>query len=211
MKITLGRVAGIALFIALAPIASVDAQLPDSAPSSAVTLPAAGSFSDGGTFEGTITINRFESRDNNIVALGFARGVLTRSGKTVGTGVAGEVAWPVVVKSGGIAAVSGNGSRSPQLRRASSSDMPYGIMLAQATACPVLQIGLGPVDVNLLGARVALNPVGLNVDGEQGTPLGDLVCSASGLLGNVAALVNLLNAILGLLTGLLGGLTGGIV
>ena len=43
-----------------------------------------------------------------------------------------------------------------------------------------------------------------------GTPLGDLVCAASDLLGNVAAIVNLLNSILGLVTGLLGGLTGGI-
>jgi len=36
------------------------------------------------------------------------------------------------------------------------------------------------------------------------------VCSVSDLLGNVAAIVDLLNSILGLVTGLLGGLLGGI-
>jgi len=70
--------------------------------------------------------------------------------RTLGTAIAGEVRWPVAVRSGG----------------------------------------------QLLSIR--------------GTPLGDLVCAASDLLGNVAGLVNLLNGILGLLTGLLGGLTGGL-
>jgi hypothetical protein len=66
------------------------------------------------------------------------------------------------------------------------------------------------VNVDLLGFQVALSAVTLNLSGTQGTPLGDLVCAASDLLGNVAGLVNLLNSILGLLTGLLGGLTGGL-
>ena len=60
--------------------------------------------------------------------------------------------------------------------------------------------------MNLLGLDVALNPVGLSITGRSGTPLGDLVCAVSNLLGNVAGLVNLLNSLLGSLTGLLGGL-----
>jgi hypothetical protein len=209
MKLTPARVLGIALLVAIVPAAPIQAQLPDK-PSS-VTMPVAGTFSNGGRFEGTVTINRFEARDNGIVALGFVRGVLTRRGETLGTGFAGELAWPVAVKTGGISAVSGNASRAPQFQRVSSTESRHRIMRVQATTCPVLQIALGPLDVNLLGAQVALEPVGLNVAGEQGTPLGDLVCSVSALLGNVAGLVDVLNGILGLLTGLLGGLTGGIV
>jgi hypothetical protein len=74
----------------------------------------------------------------------------------------------------------------------------------------VLNIALGPITVDLLGAQVTLNPVSLDLAGVVGTPLGDLVCEASDLLGNVAGIVNLLNSILGLVTGLLGGLLGGI-
>ena len=57
---------------------------------------------------------------------------------------------------------------------------------------------------------MTLSPVTLDLSGIVGTPLGDLVCEASELLGNVAGIVNLLNNILGLLLGLLGGLTGGL-
>jgi len=49
-----------------------------------------------------------------------------------------------------------------------------------------------------------LSPVTLDITGQPG-PLGALVCQAVATLGNVAALVGLLNQILGLLTGLLGG------
>ena len=120
-------------------------------PPAAVRLPVTGSFHGGGSFSGVVTINRFEqTSDNQIAAVGFVSGVLSRGSKNLGTAIAGEVRWPVAVRSGG----------------------------------------------QLLSIR--------------GTPLGDLVCAASDLLGDVAGLVNLLNGILGLLTGLLGGLTGGL-
>jgi hypothetical protein len=76
--------------------------------------------------------------------------------------------------------------------------------------CPVLNVALGPHTVDLLGAQVALSAITLDLTGVVGTALGDLVCEASELLGNVAGVVNLLNNILALLLGLLGGLTGGI-
>lgn len=62
------------------------------------------------------------------------------------------------------------------------------------------------MDVNLLGFSVTLSAVSLDIVGEEGTPLGDLVCEISRLLGTVADVVGLLNSLLGLLTGLLGGL-----
>ena len=40
---------------------------------------------------------------------------------------------------------------------------------------------LAQVDVNLLGADVALSAMAFDVTGEQGTPLGDLICSVSSL------------------------------
>src|SRR6266513_2292543 len=68
---------------------------------SAVKLPVSGTFAGGGQFSGVITINRFEQHGNDIVAVGFVSGVLSRGSKTVGSGLAGEVTWPVSLSSGG--------------------------------------------------------------------------------------------------------------
>jgi hypothetical protein len=180
----------------------------------ALTLPAAGTFGIDGEFTGTIAINRFERRGNGIVAIGFVTGLLSRGSTALGTAVAGEIAWPVRVSSGGVAGVS---DRAPALRggrviRAAwaSPTAPPFLPVQAPENCPVLNVALGPHTVDLLGVQVALSAVTLDLTGVTGTPLGDLVCAASDLLGNVAGLVNLLNSILGLLLGLLGGLTGGI-
>jgi hypothetical protein len=182
-----------------------------------LTLPATGTFVLGGEFRGTISINRFERRGNEIVAIGFVAGVLSRGSNIIGSAVAGEVAWPVRVSSGGVASVS---NRAPALRGgqviraawspAASAAATAFVPVQAPETCPVLNLALGPHTVDLLGFQVALSPVTLDLTGTVGTPLGDLVCAASDLLGNVAGLVNLLNNILGLVTGLLGGLTGGL-
>jgi hypothetical protein len=206
---------GVALGIAVMLVVSagVPAAAQESAPR-AVTLPVSGTAARGGDFSGSVTINRFEQRDNQVVAVGLVRGTLSRGNRAVASGVIGEVVWPVTVRAGGIAAVVGQGNGASGIRRIAyaqrSEARTSGIVRAQAESCSVLEVGLGPVDVNLLGATVSLAPVALTLAGEAGTPLGDLVCAASDLLGNVAGLVNLLNSILGLLTGLLGGLTGGL-
>ena len=182
-----------------------------------LTLPATGTFPLGGEFRGTISINRFARRGNEIVAIGFVAGVLSRGSNTLGSTVAGEVSWPVRVGSGGVAGVS---NQAPALRRGQpiraawspgASPVAAAFLPVQAAeTCPVLNVALGPNTVDLLGFQVALSGVTLDLTGVTGTPLGDLVCAASDLLGNVAGLVNLLNSILGLVTGLLGGLTGGL-
>jgi hypothetical protein len=183
----------------------------------ALTLPAAGTFALGGEFKGTITINRFERRGNQIVALGFVSGVLSRGSNVLGSTVAGQVAWPVRVSSGGALGASNRApaQRGGQVIRAkwspeASPVSPAFLPVQAAETCPVLNVALGPTTVDLLGFQVALSAVTLDLTGVVGTPLGDLVCAASDLLGNVAGLVNLLNSILGLVTGLLGGLTGGL-
>ena len=170
---------------------------------SSVSLAIEGRFARGGEFTGTATVNRFEQRDNAIVAVGFVSGALRRGNRSVGSVVAGEVTWPVVLRVNGVVTAR---SAAPDRSRV----MPAHLVLAQAEPCPVLQIALGPVDTSLLGVDVALTPIGLDLSGDSAPPLGALVCSVSDLLGNVAGLVNLLNSILGLLTGLLGGITGAV-
>jgi hypothetical protein len=85
----------------------------------------------------------------------------------------------------------------------------------QATGtCDILSLTLGPLDLNLLGLRVQLNQVVLNITAEQGPGnlLGNLLCAVAGLLdppttgggglgGILTTIVSLLNQILGQLGG----------
>ena len=210
MKTVSWRVAALAM--TLSHVAAMPAAAQPTTARSVLTLPVAGTFSGGGEFTGSVAINRFEQRGNQIVAVGLVSGVLSRH-RRMGTAVAGEIAWPVSVRSGGdlIAdAESRDGVRSvPAVWTSAARAMPR-FLLAQAQSCSVLSVSLAPMNVNLLGVNVALGAVTFDLTGESGTPLGDLVCAVSDLLGNVAGLVNVLNGLLGLLTGLLGGLTGGL-
>jgi hypothetical protein len=165
-----------------------------------VTLPATGTFARGGEFTGTITLNRFEQDGTGIVAIGYVQGVLRR-GSSTATAFAGEVEWPVSVKSGGVVVISNNRAAGGGISRIAgrAASLP-GIVPVQ-TVCQVVDISLGAVDVNLLGVEVSLSPVALSLAGGEG-PLGALLCSVVKLVGNVAGLVDVLN-------GVLGGLTGG--
>lgn len=88
----------------------------------------------------------------------------------------------------------------------SASGAPSGE--AQA-ACGILDLTLGPLDLNLLGLRVQLNQVDLVITAIPGAGLlGDLLCTVANLLNpdgtltDVLQVVNLLNQILGILGGL---------
>jgi len=180
---------------------------------SAVTLQATGSFPNNGSFVGTLAINRFEARGNQIVAIGVVQGTLTRANRVIGTALAGEVAWPVSVSTGGSRLAAYMSDASPRMtavRWMAGAPATVRLMRVQAQGCTPLQVNLAATNADLLGIQVALDPVGLTLNGAAGTPLGDLVCAASDLIGNVAGVVTLLNNLLGVVTGLLGGLTGGL-
>jgi hypothetical protein len=172
-----------------------------------------GAFTNNGSFAGTLTINRFEQRGDHIVAIGVVQGTLSRANRVLGTALATEVVWPVKLHAVGDQLATNSFIARPRIMPAGWSAMSRsdpGLTAVQAQGCTPLQVTLGANNVDLLGVQVALDPVGLTVTGAAGTPLGDLVCAASDLLGNVAALVEVLNNLLGLVTGLLGGLTGGL-
>jgi hypothetical protein len=210
MKTVLSSVGALALVLVVTGGVTVVAQRAGSA---SVTLSVVGTTARGGNFSGTATINRFEQRNNQIVAIGFVRGTLSRGNRTTGAGLIGEVVWPVTIRTGGVAAVTGQTLDQTKVRRIASrqdAEWTRGLMLAQDAPCPVVEIVFGPTDVSVGGGTISLGPIPVTLSGEPGTPVGDLVCAVSDLIGNVAALVDLLNSILELLTGLLGGLTGGL-
>jgi hypothetical protein len=204
-------VAVMALVLSAAFQIPADAQSPV-APA-AVTLPANGSFERGGQFTGTATINRFEIKDDHIVAFGFVTGVLSRGGRSLGSAVVGPVRWDVAVKAGGNMFASSSVRKSGMPMPISFSpgnEFSVRLLSVQAEPCQVVDVALGPVNLDVLGVQIALSPITLNLAAVTGTPLGGLVCSVEDLLVNIGGLVNVLNSILGLLTGLLGGLTGGL-
>ena len=77
--------------------------------------------------------------------------------------------------------------------------------VSSAATCPILHLTLGPLDLNLLGLKVHLNQVVLNIDAQSGPGnlLGNLLCSVAGLLdqgglplSQVTSLLNIVNELL---------------
>jgi hypothetical protein len=88
------------------------------------------------------------------------------------------------------------------------SGSPVSLPVALPTGiCPILHLTLGPLDLNLLGLKVHLNQVVLDLTAISGPGnlLGNLLCAIAGLLDGTGTLSQLnqllaqLNALLGLL------------
>lgn len=83
----------------------------------------------------------------------------------------------------------------------------------EPTPCPILHLELGPLDLNLLGLRVQLNQVVLDITAVPGPGnlLGNLLCAVAGLLDGVdlgSVLGGLLQSLIDALIRLLEGLGG---
>lgn len=74
------------------------------------------------------------------------------------------------------------------------------------TACNILHLVLGPIDLNLLGLVVHLNQVVLDITAQPGAGnlLGNLLCTVAGLLDNSNASLNAITGLLNRILGLLG-------
>ncbi|MDF2093662.1 hypothetical protein P0Y31_15020 [Knoellia sp. 3-2P3] len=70
--------------------------------------------------------------------------------------------------------------------------------------CDILNLDLGPLDLNLLGLQIDLAPVVLDITTAQGAGnlLGNLVCAVAGLLDGNGALTGISALLNRLLTGL---------
>ena len=144
-------------------------------------------------FKGTYTIERFVRSGNRAVAVG------TLKGKLRGHSVRKEnVRIPVSLVN----------TQTGQTKQVPPT----------AGACQILNLVLNPIDLNLLGLRVQLNQVVLDVTAipGPGNLLGNLLCAIAGLLDGVDLggvlgnlLQRLLDAVIRLLEGLGGGGTAG--
>lgn len=141
-----------------------------------------------GTFRGTFVPHRFAMSGDQMVAMGTVTGKVHLKGQKPQR-VSQDVTAPVE-------AVNGAGAAAGMARMASAAAGPG--------ECNVLNLVLGPLDLNLLGLEVHLNTVVLDiVANPAGGLLGQLLCAVAHLLdsgplaGLLTQLVGLLNQILG--------------
>jgi hypothetical protein len=155
-----------------------------------------GTTEDGRRVAGTFTPRSFSVRDGQLVTTGDLSLVVRGHGKPM-TETVEDVTFDVVAANA--PQIAGSGSR--------------GMMGTSAAppACDILNLVLGPLDLNLLGLEIHLDTVVLDIVAQSGPGnlLGNLLCTVAGLLDGtplggllpelLGQLGDLLNQILGVL------------
>lgn len=139
---------------------------------------------DGTEFVGRFKLKRFQERDGALVAVGRLTGHLGDDF------VRRRAALPVT------------GAASEPTQAGFQPEPTPG-------ACEILTLNLGPLDLNLLGLRVALDEVNLLIEAIPGAGnlLGNLLCAVAGLLdGGLPDLGDLLDNLIQAIADLLNGL-----
>ena len=186
----LALVALIGSFVAI-PATSAFAQVGNARYTNRMDVPVSGVVETGGNLSGNFAISRFAIEDGRLVAIGQLTGSITDAAGI--RTVVSELTWPV--QSAG----SGSGADDAAASCDSAS--------SEQGVCNILNLVLGPLDLNLLGLQIDLNQVVLNITGVTGAGnlLGNLLCAITGLLdaGSLGQqVVNLLNQLIGVLAGL---------
>jgi hypothetical protein len=194
LRILAATAATAAMAVGLSATAAAASATPAHASRAAASVPAAsvgsisskvtGTFTNAagtGTFAGTFAPRKFSLVNGVLEATGLLKGTLTdANGTQLGT-VSQTATMPVDIKA------------------------PAGTKAAAApAACGILDLTLGPLNLNLLGLVVTLNQVHLNITAVPGVGnlLGNLLCAVAGLLnggGALSQIAALLNSILALL------------
>jgi hypothetical protein len=156
-----------------------------------------GHTASGKQVRGVFIPRSFMTSGNKLLARGVLKGKVVRPGRDRHFTRRG-VLIPVSSVNGASAA--------PARSRANAAFPPA----PGAGACNVLNLVLGPLDLNLLGLQVHLNQVVLNIVAQTGAGqlLGNLLCAVAGLLdpGPLSGLLTQLQALLNQILGALGGL-----
>jgi hypothetical protein len=151
-----------------------------------MTSKVVGRTSEGDRVTGSFTPVRAVTRDGVPAIKGFLKGVITddEGHKTRFSGV-----------------------KVIPVKKINGQSVTSARSLQRAAACDILNLVLGPLDLNVLGLEVHLQRVVLDIVAVAGAGqlLGNLLCAVAGLLdggplaGLLGQLQNLLNQILGLL------------
>jgi hypothetical protein len=157
-----------------------------------ITSKVTGTFtnSDGtGTFAGTFTPQKFSVVHGVLEATGLLKGTLVDANGTQLGAVSRTITTPV---------------NTPQAANANTTEAAN----APAVSCGILDLTLGPLNLNLLGLVVQLNQIHLTITAVPGAGnlLGNLLCAVAGLLNGGGALNGLLGQITALLNSILAAL-----
>jgi hypothetical protein len=150
-------------------------------------MPVAGTLSDGGTFNGVVSITQFGyDTTKGLTVNGILEGTATTS-----DGSAHE-------------AISQPFSNVPATLNESASGAANGFSRQLQVTCGILDLDIGAIHLDLLGLVVDLAPVHLDLTAVPGAGnlLGNLLCGVAGLLdplGFLNQLVGTLSALLALL------------
>jgi hypothetical protein len=155
------------------------------------TAPIAGTVIDGRQVTGSFRPTLSRVSDGALEVRGRARAAIHNANGTV-TRVTQYGVW-MPVKT-----INGNSPTSTTAKRSLAA-------AAAAGSCPVLNLVLGPLDLDLLGLQVHLDRVVLNIIAQSGAGnlLGNLLCAVAGLLDNAGPLSGLLSQISALLNSIL--------
>jgi hypothetical protein len=128
-------------------------------------------------FKGTLAIDRFATRNGKMVAIGTLKGTVRKNGKAKRV-KARTVTLPASVVG------AGSGAKAAQV-----PPIPG--------ACQILNLVLGPINLNLLGLVVRTNQINLRIDAVPGAGnlLGNLLCAITGILNPTGALGPLTTAL----------------
>ena len=139
----------------------------------AYTVPVTGTASNGAPFVGTLKIERFVYNSSTQKIRAIGSITGTTGSGVIGTG---RVSLPISSLS---SVASSTGS------------------------CPILNLTIGPINLNLLGLVVKTNTIHLSITAQPGSGnlLGNLLCDIANLLNNndLANVTNDLNTLLSLL------------
>ena len=154
-----------------------------------------GTTEDGRRVAGTFTPDSFEVVDGHLVSTGTLDLVIRGKGKPVRHSL-DDVTFQVV-EAGGPGLINASGGRG----------MPGTAVTVPA--CDILNLVLGPLDLNLLGLEIHLDQVVLDIVAQPGPGnlLGNLLCAVAGLLDG-GPLGGLLTEILGQISDLLNQILG---
>jgi hypothetical protein len=191
LPVTLALTAACAVGLAVAPAAS---QAPQTSASTAVSAQRASSYTShvagtvgrNGIVRGHFVPTRSFVRNGTSMVQGDLSATLRRAdGRLIGRVHRHDVTLPVKAPGAHLDAA------------------------AAAATCSILHLVLGPLDLNLLGLKVHLDRVVLDITAQSGSGnlLGNLLCAVAHLLDGVSPsltdllrLSNLLNRIIGILT-----------
>ena len=197
LPLAVAAVAVCAVAVTVTPANSASAPLAPRAQTSSTAASTAGdytsrvvgSFGSAGTVRGHFVPERSFVRNGTAMVQGNLTATLRRgSGQLVGRVQRHDVTLPVKASGGHLAAATTS---------------------ATAATCSILHLVLGPLDLNLLGLKVHLDRVVLDITAQSGSGnlLGNLLCAVAHLLDGTSPtltdllrLSSLLNRIIGILT-----------